>query len=78
MDPGVGKVGKVRQASIQRTLRNGNNIVLLLRRPLPHERHEEFDARCKVQWHQVCVYPEKFVPITVSNQGSNAPMTLNS
>jgi single-strand DNA-binding protein len=77
MDPGFYRailVGKVGQAPIQRTLRSGHNIVLFSlatggirnrRQPLPHERPEEFDARCKVQWHRVCVYPERFLPIAM-------------
>ncbi|KAJ4787659.1 Single-stranded DNA-binding protein [Rhynchospora pubera] len=77
MDPGVYRailVGKVGQAPIQRRLRSGAEIVLFSlatggirnnRRPLPHERPEEYADRCAVQWHRVCVYQDRLLPIAM-------------
>lgn len=77
VDPGLYKailVGKVGQAPMQRRLRDGKDLVFFSlatggirnnRRPLPHERPEEYDARCTVQWHRICVYPGRLIPIAL-------------
>ncbi|KAF3340051.1 single-stranded DNA-binding protein [Carex littledalei] len=78
MDPGLFKailVGKVGQAPMKRRLRGGMEIVLFSlatggirnnRRPLAHERPEEYESRCSVQWHRVSVYPDRLVTIAMN------------
>ncbi|KAJ3695320.1 hypothetical protein LUZ60_000697 [Juncus effusus] len=77
MDPGIYKailVGKVGQPPIEKRLKSGTPLVLFSlgtggirnnRRPLPDERPEEYSDRCSVQWHRVCVYPERLTPLAM-------------
>ncbi|KAJ3684967.1 hypothetical protein LUZ61_014131 [Rhynchospora tenuis] len=86
MDPGLYKailVGKVGQAPIKRTLKSGTEIVLFSlatggirnnRRPLPHERPEEYADRCTVQWHRVSVYFDRLLPFAMRTVKPGAVM----
>ncbi|CAO2179021.1 unnamed protein product [Urochloa humidicola] len=71
LDPGIYKaimVGKVGQEPIQKRLRNGRTVVLFSlgtggirnnRRPLDREEPHQYADRCSVQWHRVCIYPDR-------------------
>lgn len=61
-------VGKVGQEPIQKRLRSGRTVVLFSlgtggirnnRRPLDREEPHQYAERCSVQWHRVCIYPER-------------------
>ncbi|XP_038981570.1 single-stranded DNA-binding protein, mitochondrial [Phoenix dactylifera] len=71
LDAGVYKailVGKVGQRPVQKQLKSGRGLVLFSlgtggirnnRRPLENEDPRQYADRCAVQWHRVCVYPER-------------------
>ncbi|CAD6237726.1 unnamed protein product [Miscanthus lutarioriparius] len=79
LDPGIYKailVGKVGQEPIQKRLRNGRTVVLFSlgtggirnnRRPLDREEPHQYADRCSVQWHRVCVYPERLGTVALKN-----------
>ncbi|KAF8675904.1 hypothetical protein HU200_047401 [Digitaria exilis] len=79
LDPGVYKaimVGKVGQEPMQKRLRNGRTVVLFSlgtggirnnRRPLDHEEPHQYADRCSVQWHRVCVYPERLGTLALNH-----------
>lgn len=61
-------VGKVGQEPIQKRLRSGRTVVLFSlgtggirnnRRPLDCEEPHQYAERCSVQWHRVCIYPDR-------------------
>ena len=69
-------VGKVGQEPIQKRLRNGRTVVLFSlgtggirnnRRPLDREEPHQYADRCSVQWHRVCVYPERLGTVALKN-----------
>ncbi|XP_039119359.1 single-stranded DNA-binding protein, mitochondrial-like [Dioscorea cayenensis subsp. rotundata] len=84
LDPGVYKavmVGKVGQKPVQKHLKSGRSVVLFSlgtggirnnRRPLDNEQPREYAERCAVQWHRVCVYPERLGDLALKhvNPGS--------
>ncbi|KAF0903891.1 hypothetical protein E2562_029974 [Oryza meyeriana var. granulata] len=71
LDPGIYKaiiVGKVGQEPIQKRLRSGRTVVLFSlgtggirnnRRPLDREEPHQYAERSSVQWHRVCIYPDR-------------------
>lgn len=71
IDPGVYKailVGKVGQKPVQKYLKSSRTVVLFSvatggirnnRRPLEDEEPRQYADRCAVQWHRVCIYPER-------------------
>ncbi|EES03342.1 hypothetical protein BDA96_03G255100 [Sorghum bicolor] len=79
LDPGIYKailVGKVGQEPMQKRLRNGRTVVLFSlgtggirnnRRPLDREEPHQYADRCSVQWHRVCVYPERLGTLALKN-----------
>ncbi|XP_066314629.1 single-stranded DNA-binding protein, mitochondrial-like [Miscanthus floridulus] len=79
LDPGIYKailVGKVGQEPMQKRLRNGRTVVLISlgtggirnnRRPLDREEPHQYADRCSVQWHRVCVYPERLGTVALNN-----------
>ena len=69
-------VGKVGQEPMQKRLRNGRTVVLISlgtggirnnRRPLDREEPHQYADRCSVQWHRVCVYPERLGTVALKN-----------
>ncbi|RLN23168.1 single-stranded DNA-binding protein [Panicum miliaceum] len=79
LDPGIYKaimVGKVGQEPMQKRLRNGRTVVLFSlgtggirnnRRPLNREEPHQYADRCSVQWHRVCVYPERLGTLALNH-----------
>ncbi|KQK08938.1 single-stranded DNA-binding protein, mitochondrial [Brachypodium distachyon] len=79
LDPGIYKaimVGKVGQEPMQKRLRSGKTVVLFSlgtggirnnRRPLDNEEPHQYADRSSVQWHRVCVYPERLGSLTLKN-----------
>uniref|UniRef100_A0ACD5VQM2 Uncharacterized protein n=1 Tax=Avena sativa TaxID=4498 RepID=A0ACD5VQM2_AVESA len=71
LDQGIYKaimVGKVGQEPMQKRLRSGRTVVLFSlgtggirnnRRPLDNEEPHQYAERSSVQWHRVCVYPDR-------------------
>ncbi|KAL5726336.1 hypothetical protein ACHQM5_009387 [Ranunculus cassubicifolius] len=71
LDIGIYKailVGQVGQNPFQKRLKSGRLVTLFSlgtggirnnRRPLDNEEPREYADRCSVQWHRVCVYPER-------------------
>ncbi|XP_051225139.1 single-stranded DNA-binding protein, mitochondrial [Lolium perenne] len=71
LDQGIYKaimVGKVGQEPMQKRLRSGRTVVLFSlgtggirnnRRPLDNEEPHQYADRSSVQWHRVCVYPDR-------------------
>ncbi|KAK1665943.1 hypothetical protein QYE76_054137 [Lolium multiflorum] len=71
LDQGIYKaimVGKVGQEPLQKRLRSGRTVVLFSlgtggirnnRRPLDNEEPHQYAERSAVQWHRVCVYPDR-------------------
>lgn len=69
-------MGKVGQEPMQKRLRNGRTVVLFSlgtggirnnRRPLDHEEPHQYADRCSVQWHRVCVYPERLGTLALNH-----------
>ena len=69
-------VGKVGQEPMQKRLRNGRTVVLFSlgtggirnnRRPLDREEPHQYADRCSVQWHRVCVYPERLGTLALNH-----------
>lgn len=61
-------VGKVGQEPVQKRLRSGKTVVLFSlgtggirnnRRPLDNEEPHQYAERSSVQWHRVCIYPDR-------------------
>ncbi|XP_050377497.1 single-stranded DNA-binding protein, mitochondrial [Argentina anserina] len=79
VDVGIYKailVGQVGQSPLQKTLRSGAVVTIFSvgtggirnnRRPFETENPSEYANRCMVQWHRVCVYPERLGTIAVQN-----------
>ncbi|XP_010925025.1 single-stranded DNA-binding protein, mitochondrial [Elaeis guineensis] len=79
LDPGVYKailIGKVGQRPVQKQLKSGRVVVLFSlgtggirnnRRPLENEDPREYADRCAVQWHRVCVYPDRLGNLAVKH-----------
>ncbi|OEL33242.1 hypothetical protein BAE44_0005741 [Dichanthelium oligosanthes] len=79
LDPGIYKaimMGKVGQEPMQKRLRNGRTVVLFSlgtggirnnRRPLDREEPHQYADRCSVQWHRVCVYPERLGTLALNH-----------
>ncbi|WVZ69485.1 hypothetical protein U9M48_018261 [Paspalum notatum var. saurae] len=79
LEPGIYKailVGKVGQEPMQKRLSNGRTVVLFSlgtggirnnRRPLDREEPHQYADRCSVQWHRVCVYPERLGTLALNN-----------
>nr|ACG44545.1 single-stranded DNA-binding protein [Zea mays] len=79
LDPGIYKailVGKVGQEPMQKRLRSGKTVVLFSlgtggirnnRRPLDREEPHQYADRCSVQWHRVCVYPDRLGTVALNN-----------
>lgn len=64
------------QKPLQKILKNGKTLTLFSvgtggirnnRRPLENENPREYAERCDVQWHRVCVYPEKLGDLVMRN-----------
>uniref|UniRef100_A0A804NG91 Single-stranded DNA-binding protein, mitochondrial n=1 Tax=Zea mays TaxID=4577 RepID=A0A804NG91_MAIZE len=73
LDPGIYKVG---QEPMQKRLRSGKTVVLFSlgtggirnnRRPLDREEPHQYADRCSVQWHRVCVYPDRLGTVALNN-----------
>ncbi|KAF3437319.1 hypothetical protein FNV43_RR20072 [Rhamnella rubrinervis] len=79
LDMGIYKailVGQVGQKPLQKTLKNGKILTMLTvgtggirnnRRPFLNENPSEYANRCAVQWHRVCVYPERLGKMVMKN-----------
>ncbi|XP_004299246.1 PREDICTED: single-stranded DNA-binding protein, mitochondrial [Fragaria vesca subsp. vesca] len=79
VDVGIYKailVGQVGQTPMQKILKSGAAVTMFSlgtggirnnRRPLQTESPTEYANRCEVQWHRVCVYPERLGKIAVQN-----------
>ncbi|EXC28049.1 Single-stranded DNA-binding protein [Morus notabilis] len=79
VDAGVYKaviVGRVGQKPVQKQLKNGLTLTMLSvgtggirnnRRPLENESPREYAERSAIQWHRVCVYPERLGAIVMKN-----------
>ncbi|KAH0466706.1 hypothetical protein IEQ34_003944 [Dendrobium chrysotoxum] len=79
LDPGVYKailVGKVGQKPVQKQLKSSRVVVLFSvatggirnnRRPLEDEEPRQYAERCAVQWHRVCIYPERLGRIALNH-----------
>ncbi|MED6192259.1 hypothetical protein PIB30_008463 [Stylosanthes scabra] len=61
-------VGEAGQKPFQKKLKSGTVVTLLSigtggirnnRRPLEGERPSEYANRCAIQWHRVCIYPQR-------------------
>ena len=68
-------MGRVGQKPIQKKLRSGVTLTVLSvgtggirinRRPLDNESPRDYANRASVQWHRVCVYPERLGALVVS------------
>ena len=64
------------QKPFQKKLKNGMTLTMFSvgtggirnnRRPLENESPQEFADRSSVQWHRVCVYPERLGGIVMKN-----------
>ncbi|XP_015883063.3 single-stranded DNA-binding protein, mitochondrial [Ziziphus jujuba] len=79
LDAGIYKailVGQVGQKPVQKTLKNGMRLTMFAvgtggirnnRRPFDNENPNEYANRCAVQWHRVCIYPERLGSIAMKN-----------
>lgn len=79
VDPGVYKailVGKVGQKPVQKHLKSSRSVVLFSvatggirnnRRPLENEEPRQYADRCAVQWHRVCIYPERLGVVALNH-----------
>ncbi|CAN6577987.1 unnamed protein product [Malus baccata var. baccata] len=79
LDAGIYKailVGQVGQSPLQKKLRSGTTVTMFSvgtggirnnRRPLDNEDPVEYANRCNVQWHRVCVYPDRLSMIAMKN-----------
>ncbi|XP_024170411.1 single-stranded DNA-binding protein, mitochondrial [Rosa chinensis] len=79
VDVGIYKailVGQVGQSPLQKRLKSGAQVTMFSigtggirnnRRPFETENPTEYANRCVVQWHRVCVYPERLGKIAVQN-----------
>ncbi|KAL6614849.1 hypothetical protein ACP70R_037119 [Stipagrostis hirtigluma subsp. patula] len=88
LDPGIYKaimVGKVGQEPIQKRLRNGRTVVLFSlgtggirnnRRPLDREEPHQYADRCAVQWHRVCIYPDKLGTLALNHVKTGSVLYL--
>lgn len=61
-------VGEAGQKPLQKKLKSGTVVTLLSlgtggirnnRRPLDNESPSDYANRCAVQWHRVCIYPQR-------------------
>lgn len=88
LDPGIYKavmVGKVGQEPMQKRLRSGKTIVLFSlgtggirnnRRPLDREEPHQYADRCSVQWHRVCVYPDRLGSLALKHVKTGSVLYL--
>ncbi|KAM1323000.1 hypothetical protein PS2_015481 [Malus domestica] len=79
LDAGIYKailVGQVGQSPLQKRLKSGASVTMFSigtggirnnRRPLDNEDPVEYANRCNVQWHRVCVYPDRLSMIAMKN-----------
>ncbi|KAG0462570.1 hypothetical protein HPP92_021046 [Vanilla planifolia] len=79
LDPGVYKailVGKVGQKPVRKQLKSSRGVVLFSvatggirnnRRPLEDENPRQYADRCAVQWHRVCIYPERLGNVALNH-----------
>ncbi|EAY75145.1 hypothetical protein OsI_03039 [Oryza sativa Indica Group] len=88
LDPGIYKaimVGKLGQEPIQKRLRSGRTVVLFSlgtggirnnRRPLDREEPHQYAERCSVQWHRVCIYPERLGSLALKHVKTGSVLYL--
>ncbi|KAL5227524.1 hypothetical protein ABZP36_015789 [Zizania latifolia] len=88
LDPGIYKaimVGKVGQEPIQKRLRSGRTVVLFSlgtggirnnRRPLDREEPHQYAERCSVQWHRVCIYPDRLGSLALKHVKTGSVLYL--
>uniref|UniRef100_A0A0E0JLP0 Single-stranded DNA-binding protein n=1 Tax=Oryza punctata TaxID=4537 RepID=A0A0E0JLP0_ORYPU len=88
LDPGIYKaimVGKVGQEPIQKRLRSGRTVVLFSlgtggirnnRRPLDREEPHQYAERCSVQWHRVCIYPDRLGSLALKHVKNGSVLYL--
>ncbi|KAF9597604.1 hypothetical protein IFM89_020083 [Coptis chinensis] len=88
LDTGVYKailVGQVGQLPFQKRLKSGRPVTLFSlgtggirnnRRPLDNEEPREYADRCSVQWHRVCVYPERLGALALNHIKPGSTMYL--
>uniref|UniRef100_A0A0D9V3F9 Single-stranded DNA-binding protein n=1 Tax=Leersia perrieri TaxID=77586 RepID=A0A0D9V3F9_9ORYZ len=88
LDPGIYKaimVGKVGQEPIQKRLRSGRTVVLFSlgtggirnnRRPLDREEPHQYADRCSVQWHRVCIYPDRLGSLALKHVKTGSVLYL--
>ncbi|XP_006644424.1 single-stranded DNA-binding protein, mitochondrial [Oryza brachyantha] len=88
LDPGIYKaimVGKVGQEPIQKRLRSGRTVVLFSlgtggirnnRRPLDGEEPHQYAERCSVQWHRVCIYPDRLGSLALKHVKTGSVLYL--
>ncbi|KAM6552424.1 hypothetical protein CsatB_013186 [Cannabis sativa] len=79
LDMGIYKaivVGRVGQKPIQKRLKSGLTLTMFSvgtggmrnnRRPLENESPQEFAERSSIQWHRVCVYPERLGDVVMKH-----------
>lgn len=82
-------VGKVGQRSVHKYLKSGRSVVMLSldtrgisnnRRPLDNEKPREYAEWCDVQWHLVCIYPNRLRDLALKhvNPGLVITFLMNS
>lgn len=88
LDMGIYKailVGQVGQSPLQKKLRSGRMVTLFSmgtggirnnRRPFSNEEPRDYANRCAVQWHRVCVYPERLGDIVMKHMVPGSIMYL--
>ncbi|KAK3161397.1 hypothetical protein QOZ80_1BG0076560 [Eleusine coracana subsp. coracana] len=88
LDPGIYKailMGKVGQEPIQKRLRNGRTVVLFSlatggirnnRRPHDREEPHQYADRSAVQWHRVCIYPDRLGSLALKHVKAGTTLYL--
>ncbi|XBI64745.1 single-stranded DNA-binding protein, mitochondrial-like [Triticum urartu] len=88
LDHGIYKaimVGKVGQEPVQKRLRSGKTVVLFSlgtggirnnRRPLDNEEPHQYAERSSVQWHRVCIYPDRLGSLALKHVKTGSVLYL--
>ncbi|KAM3350152.1 hypothetical protein ACQJBY_022756 [Aegilops geniculata] len=78
-------VGKVGQEPVQKRLRSGKTVVLFSlgtggirnnRRPLDNEEPHQYAERSSVQWHRVCIYPDRLGSLALKHVKTGSVLYL--
>lgn len=69
-------MGRVGQKPVQKKLKSGVTLTMFSvgtggirsnRRPLENESPREYAERGAIQWHRVCIYPERLGAVVMQN-----------